>query len=149
MDAQERRALAVVLALLVLAAAARWMERPRALLLEDVPALDVAALEAASREAKPPPRRPVGGGSGGGGAAPAGAGPGTGAGAGVGAAVDLNRASVQQMQALPGVGPVLAARLVARRDSLGGFRDWADVDAVRGVGPAMLARLQAQARLGP
>jgi DNA uptake protein ComE-like DNA-binding protein len=43
---------------------------------------------------------------------------------------------------------VLAGRILLRRDSLGGFRDWADVDAVPGVGPALLARLQALALLG-
>jgi competence protein ComEA len=64
-------------------------------------------------------------------------------------AIDLNRASAAELQTLSGVGPVLAARLVARRDSAGGFADWAAVDAVPGVGPALLARLKAQARLGP
>jgi competence protein ComEA len=62
--------------------------------------------------------------------------------------IDLNRADAAELQALPGIGPAMAGRLVARRDSLGGFRTWGDVDAVPGVGPALLARLQERARLG-
>src|SRR5690606_13774532 len=56
--------------------------------------------------------------------------------------LDLATATTGELQQIPGVGPVLAGRLVARRDSLGGFADWAVVDAVAGVGPAMLERLQ-------
>jgi DNA uptake protein ComE-like DNA-binding protein len=62
--------------------------------------------------------------------------------------VDLNRAGAAELVQISGVGPVLAARLVARRDSLGGFRDWSEVDAVAGVGPAMLLKLQSLAILG-
>jgi competence protein ComEA len=68
--------------------------------------------------------------------------------AGSAVAIDLNRAGVGELVQIRGVGPVLAARLVARRDSLGGFRDWAEVDAVTGVGPAMLLKLQEVAYIG-
>lgn len=53
----------------------------------------------------------------------------------------LNTASVQDLDALPGIGPVLAGRIVAWRTQHGAF---ASVDAltdVPGIGPAMLARL--------
>lgn len=233
LGSDERRALAVLLGLLLLASAARWVDRPRPLL-PDAPALDVAALEEASRAAKAPPRAAKGKGpvaintaparelealpgvgpavagriveererggpfadlaelqarvrgvgpalvakwegltelppasaaraspgraspEAGAGTAPARSTPTPGrpdpapagaAGAAV-AALDLNRAAARDLEKISGVGPILAGRLVARRDSLGGFRDWAEVDAVPGVGPAMLARLKGLAVLG-
>ena len=59
------------------------------------------------------------------------------------AALDLNRASVEELERLPGVGPVIAARIVAHRER----RRFARVEqlrAVPGVGPVKLARLQRQ-----
>jgi competence protein ComEA len=60
--------------------------------------------------------------------------------------VDLNRATQAELESLPGVGPSLARRLIAARDSLGGFRAWSQVDAVSGIGPALLRKLQTSAR---
>lgn len=57
-------------------------------------------------------------------------------------ALDLNRATVAELQRLPGVGPVLAARIVAYRDSVGGFRGVDDLVAVKGIGSATLARFR-------
>jgi competence protein ComEA len=221
---EDRRALSIILALMVLASAARWLERPRPLL-DDLESLDVAALEAASRQARPEPRAVLGAGEridpntaslqelqrlpgvgpataqriveerergpfrsvaelervrgigpslsarlaehvslppaatgpagppgaathGSRHAAPAREPASTAASAGGIAPLDLNRATAAELQVIPGIGSVLAARLVARRDSLGGFREWTEVDAVSGVGPALLARLQERTRLG-
>jgi competence ComEA-like helix-hairpin-helix protein len=243
---EDRRALGIVLGLLLLASGARWLERPRPML-DQVPAMDVAALEAASRAARTepvaalragekldpntataaelqrlpgvgpamaarileerergafvsvadlqrvrgigpalagrladrvtlpaetpstgPPPVAAGWGAAGGIGPPSqgsratsappvtGASPGPGgtpaSHAAPGAAtvlIDLNRATAAELQAVRGIGPALAARLVARRDSLRGFGSWAEVDAVSGIGPAMLARLQAEAAIGP
>jgi competence protein ComEA len=57
--------------------------------------------------------------------------------------VDVDRATAEQLDALPRVGPALAARIVADRDSLGPFGSLAGLGRVRGVGPAMLERLRA------
>lgn len=46
------------------------------------------------------------------------------------------------MEALPGIGPALAARIVAARDSLHGFRFLDGLCGVRGVGPALIERLR-------
>ncbi len=62
--------------------------------------------------------------------------------------VDLNAADAAALQALPGVGPVLAARIVAFRDSAGPFASPEDLLAVRGVGPATLERLRDLIRTG-
>lgn len=55
--------------------------------------------------------------------------------------VDLDRADARQMEALPGVGPSLARRIVAWRDSAGGLGGLEALDCVSGVGPALLARV--------
>lgn len=58
-----------------------------------------------------------------------------------GETIDLNRASAEEIERLPRVGPSLAARIVERREETGPFRTLADLDALPGVGPAMLAAL--------
>lgn len=55
--------------------------------------------------------------------------------------VDLNAADAGALTALPGIGPVLAARIVAYRDSAGPFRRIEDLEAVPGIGPATVARI--------
>jgi competence protein ComEA len=55
--------------------------------------------------------------------------------------LDLDRASAADIEALPGVGPALADRIVAWRDSAGGLGGLDALDCVPGVGPALLRRL--------
>lgn len=55
--------------------------------------------------------------------------------------LDLNRADTLALQALPGVGPALARRIVAAREEAP-FRSVEDLLKVRGIGPATLARLR-------
>ena len=55
--------------------------------------------------------------------------------------VDLDRADAAALDALPGIGPVLAARIVADRDSLGPFGSLDRLQRVRGIGAAMTRRL--------
>ena len=52
-----------------------------------------------------------------------------------------DRAGVAELQRLPGVGPALAKRIVADRESRGAFGGTVGLDRVAGIGPAMLARL--------
>lgn len=56
--------------------------------------------------------------------------------------VDVDRATVAQLDDLPGIGPVLAARIVAHRDSAGGFGSIEALCEVRGIGPKTAARLR-------
>ncbi len=55
--------------------------------------------------------------------------------------IDVDRATVRQLQRLPGVGPALAERIVADRQSGGAFGGTAGLARVRGIGPATLERL--------
>ena len=55
---------------------------------------------------------------------------------------DLDLASQAEIEALPWIGPVLAARIVADRDSLGPFGSMHEFQRVRGVGPSMAGRLE-------
>lgn len=59
-----------------------------------------------------------------------------------GRTVVLNTASPAELESLPGVGPVLAARIVAYRDSAGAFGSVEELERVSGVGPATLERLR-------
>jgi competence protein ComEA len=64
------------------------------------------------------------------------------------AKVNLNRASVEELQALPGVGPVRAQAIVRWREERGRFRILEDLLEVPGIGPATLERLRAAVVVG-
>ena len=56
--------------------------------------------------------------------------------------LDLNRATLGDLIRLPGVGPVLARRILEARETVGRFAGVDDLVGVRGVGPAKLDRLR-------
>lgn len=85
-----------------------------------------------------------------GGGAPASAGPKpttTAASPGPGAPLDLNSATVEQFDALPGIGPVTAAAIVAWREQNGRFTSVEQLGEVDGIGPARLDRLRELVRV--
>ena len=55
--------------------------------------------------------------------------------------VDLNAATAADLDALPGIGPVLAQRIVEHRERSGPFRSVEQLDDVPGIGPATYAEL--------
>lgn len=61
--------------------------------------------------------------------------------------VDLNNATVAQLDQLPGVGPSTARAIVDHRSRNGPFAKVDDLLAVRGIGPAKLAELRAFVRV--
>ncbi|MEU7995382.1 ComEA family DNA-binding protein [Micromonospora sp. NPDC049060] len=74
---------------------------------------------------------------------PPGAAPGGAPGApGAGGRLNLNTATLAQLDALPGVGPVLAQRILTHRDQQGGFRSVGDLRQVDGIGDARYEQLK-------
>jgi competence protein ComEA len=61
--------------------------------------------------------------------------------------VDLNTATVEELDALPGVGPVTAAAIVAWRDANGRFTSVDQLGDVDGIGPARLEKLRDRVRV--
>ncbi|WP_298806004.1 helix-hairpin-helix domain-containing protein [uncultured Pseudokineococcus sp.] len=79
------------------------------------------------------------------GAAGAPAAPGGGAGDGGawgGGLLDLNRAGLADLDGLPGIGPVLAQRILDTREQLGAFTSVEELGEVSGIGEARLAELR-------
>jgi competence protein ComEA len=99
----------------------------------DVSLVNLAALVSDGEQIAVPPR----------GAAVAGV-----AGAGAGATgvaagpVHLNSATIEQLDTLPGVGPVTAQKIVDYRQKHGAFTSVDELDAVPGIGPARLDELR-------
>jgi competence protein ComEA len=55
--------------------------------------------------------------------------------------IDVDRATAAELQRLPGIGPALAARIIAYRDSNGPFGSMDRLRHVKGIGPATATRL--------
>ena len=64
-----------------------------------------------------------------------------------GEALDLNIATVEQLDTLPGVGPVTAAAIVAWRQANGKFTSVDQLADVDGIGPARLEKLRSLVRV--
>lgn len=56
--------------------------------------------------------------------------------------VHLNTAGVEELERLPGVGPVLAERILTHRDEMGPFETVEDLLEVSGIGEAKLASIR-------
>ncbi|SJM59246.1 Helix-hairpin-helix DNA-binding, class 1 [Actinomycetales bacterium JB111] len=88
--------------------------------------------EPRSAEPAPPPQDPV---------APPGEGADSGDGGSVGGPIDINSADATTLQQLPGIGPALADRIIARREEVGPFASVADLEEVSGIGPVLMGEL--------
>jgi competence protein ComEA len=58
------------------------------------------------------------------------------------APLDLNTATLEQLEALPGVGPVTAQKILDYRQAHGPFHSVDELQGVPGIGPAHMAQLK-------
>ena len=65
---------------------------------------------------------------------------------GSGPIVNVNTATLEELQALPGVGESRATAILETREARGGFRSVDDLLDVKGIGPSGLERLRPHAR---
>ncbi len=56
--------------------------------------------------------------------------------------LDPNTATNEELQTLPGIGPVLAARIIEYRETVGKFRTIDDLLAVKGIGEKTLMKIR-------
>ena len=56
--------------------------------------------------------------------------------------VDINHGSVEELQRLPGIGPVLAERIIQYRREHGKFGSIRDIQNVKGIGEKRFAQLE-------
>jgi competence ComEA-like helix-hairpin-helix protein len=56
--------------------------------------------------------------------------------------IDINTASAEELERLPGVGPVLALRIIDDREEHGPFATVDELDRVSGIGPKKLAAMR-------
>lgn len=61
--------------------------------------------------------------------------------------IQINNATEQELQELPGIGPVTAQRIVQYRTEHGGFSSVEDLQSVPGIGPAIMAQIRDMVRL--
>jgi competence protein ComEA len=61
--------------------------------------------------------------------------------------LNINTATSEQLQAVPGIGPELAGRIVAYRQRTGGFGSLEEVGQVEGIGPRRLAQIAPHIRI--
>lgn len=62
--------------------------------------------------------------------------------------IDLNRASQSELESLPGIGPVLAGRIIAYRQANGPFLKVEDLVGVEGIGPSVMKKIEGLVTVG-
>jgi competence protein ComEA len=61
--------------------------------------------------------------------------------------ININRATARQLDALDGIGPVIAARIVEYRKVNGSFLSVDDLQKVSGIGAAKFAQIKSKVRI--
>jgi len=100
------------------------------------PVVDGIQILVPRRAAVPGPAADIGAGSYGD------AGSSAGGAAGIGPKLSLGNATAEELDELPGVGPVTAQKILDYRSQHGPFRSVEDLDAVPGIGPARIEQLR-------
>ena len=62
--------------------------------------------------------------------------------------ININTASEEELMTLPGIGPAIAGRIVAHRETHGPFRVIEEITDVSGIGPVRFRDMQAKITVG-
>jgi competence ComEA-like helix-hairpin-helix protein len=62
--------------------------------------------------------------------------------------ININTASSDQLQQVPGIGPVTAQKILQMRKSYGAFKSVNDLMAIRGIGPKRLEKMRMYLTVG-
>jgi competence protein ComEA len=62
--------------------------------------------------------------------------------------VNINTATAEELQTLPGIGPSIAARIIADRDQNGPFRSIEDLTRITGIKEGIMAKIRAYLTVG-
>jgi len=63
--------------------------------------------------------------------------------------IDINQATANELEVLPGIGPVLAQRIIEERNRVGKFSSKEDLIKVKGIGKKKLAKIKDQIIIKP
>ena len=113
----------------------------------DLGAVNLAAKVEDGRQVLVPERAPRGGGGGGAGGGTPATGTGGVAPGAPGQPIDLNTATLEQLDTLPGVGAITAQKILDYREEHGGFGSVDELGQVPGIGDKRLADLREQVRV--
>jgi competence protein ComEA len=56
--------------------------------------------------------------------------------------ININTATIAQLDTLPGIGPAYANRIIEYRNSNGGFKDISEVQNIKGIGPKTFEKIK-------
>jgi competence protein ComEA len=65
------------------------------------------------------------------------------------ATININTASVEELDKLPGIGPSIAKAIIDHRTKNGLFKKCEDINEVKGIGDALYAKIKDQITVGP
>jgi competence protein ComEA len=63
--------------------------------------------------------------------------------------VDINHSPIDSLELIPGIGPTLAKRIIAYRDSVGRFESPVDITKVYGIGPKLYEKIKPYIKVQP
>jgi competence ComEA-like helix-hairpin-helix protein len=64
------------------------------------------------------------------------------------APININTATSEELQQVPGIGPVTAEKILQTRKSYGPFKSVDDLRAIRGIGPKRLEKMRKYLTVG-